>query len=277
MEDFGCIYYIHCKETNRGYVGLHCKPTPDERIRYHFRARTNYLLHNAIKKYGKSAFTVETLCVVPVSALPNMEAYWAEQLETYMWDIPGGYNMVWCGSKPRIGIPISEEVKRILSEKNKGRIFSEETRAKISESQKGNTKGRGNQGIPKPPITEEHREKLRDALRKRVHSEESKQKHRERMTGNTLTKGTTLSEETKEKLRQKATGRKHTEETKERLRGRVVSEETREKLRQASLGKQHSEETKEKCKTFLGREHSEETKRKMSEARKAYWQKKRAE
>jgi hypothetical protein len=49
-------------------------------------------------KHGRESFKFETLCVVPRNRLNDMECYWAEQLETYIWDNPGGYNMVWCGN-----------------------------------------------------------------------------------------------------------------------------------------------------------------------------------
>ena len=121
MTNFGCIYYIYCKETNKGYVGQHNQPSPIRRFKEHLISKEDSYLHRAIKKYGQDKFTIEILCIVPIESLSNMEQYYAEQLNTYIWDLPGGYNMVLCG-----GIPPSWE----------GKKHSEITRKKMIESGK---------------------------------------------------------------------------------------------------------------------------------------------
>lgn len=73
--------------------------------------------------------------------------------------------------------PFSEETKRKISEANKGKVFSKERRRKIGEASKG-----------------------------RLHTEEWKRKASERMKGHIVTK------ETREKIRMKAKGRKHSEQ-----------------------------------------------------------------
>jgi group I intron endonuclease len=171
-EELGCIYYIYCTETNKGYVGLHRQPTPEERISRHFRTNDNCIIHRAMRKYGKAAFTVQVLCVVPIEALPRMEAYWAEQLETYIWDSPGGYNMCWCGDKPRVGI----------HHKN-----TEETKKRMSDAQR-----------KRAPISEETRKRMSDAAKKRPpQSEERRKKVSEFMKGNSFAQGTVHTEEWK--------------------------------------------------------------------------------
>jgi hypothetical protein len=185
MEGYGCIYYIHCKETNKGYVGQHNKPSPEQRYKKHWNTKANYLLHNAMRKYGKDAFTIDTLCTVPINALPNMEAYWAEQFETYMWDNPGGYNMVWCGDKPRTGISYlhSEDTRKRMSQAKKGKQrapFSDEHRKKMSKSKKN--------------ISEETRKKMIDAKTGKKLSEETCKKMSE------ISKKRQYSEETRKKM-----------------------------------------------------------------------------
>ena len=132
----GCIYYIHCKETNKGYVGQHYSPSPEKRWNQHWIAMKchDFPLYRAFKKYGKDAFTIETLCVVPLEELPQMEEYWAKQLGTYVWDTPGGYNAVWCGEHSRLGITASPETKEKQSESAKKRFEDPEERKKHSEA-----------------------------------------------------------------------------------------------------------------------------------------------
>lgn len=61
------------------------------------------------------------------------------------------------------GVPVSEEMKKRISEKEKGKFVSEETRVKISKSKKGSKLS----------------EKTREAMRNKIVSEEAKQKIRD--------------------------------------------------------------------------------------------------
>lgn len=135
----GCIYLITCLANGKQYVGLSKNETPDERYKEHWHTRndtsnTKPILHKAMDLYGKEMFTVETLCVVSYDGLYNMEAYYAEQYGTYMWDNPGGYNMVWCGIRSNLGIPLSEKTRALISEKAKNR--SPETKQRYSDAAK---------------------------------------------------------------------------------------------------------------------------------------------
>jgi hypothetical protein len=85
-----------------------------------------------------------------------MEAYFAEQYSCYIWDTPGGYNMVWCGGSKiaRSGIKMPDttrvailasrtgskhtiESKQRMSAALKGRILSPETVSKSAASRTG--------------------------------------------------------------------------------------------------------------------------------------------
>lgn len=82
--------------------------------------------------------------------------------------------------------PASEETRRKISESNKGRVVSEETRRKIGESNSGKIR------------TEETKKKLSEARKRRPPpSEETRRKISEASKGKTHT----VSEATKEKLR----------------------------------------------------------------------------
>lgn len=160
----GCIYLITNLVNGKKYIGQHCHPNTQKRWNTHLRDADKgcqYLLHSALRKYGKDAFVIETLCIVPNGdAIGRMEEYFAEQFETYVWDNPGGYNMIWCGKKGRAGIKSSQSTIEKSSAALK--LFysfnpvPEERRLKMSQSMKGRTPP--NKGIP---ISEEKREKCR--------------------------------------------------------------------------------------------------------------------
>jgi group I intron endonuclease len=127
------------------YVGQHNEPDVSKRWKEHWgdaERGCKYTLHNSMRKYGRDAFTIEVLCVVPNGdAICRMEEYYAEQFETYVWDNPGGYNMIWCGKRGRAGIKSSPETREKQSSSMK--VFhsinpiSQETREKMSASRKG--------------------------------------------------------------------------------------------------------------------------------------------
>lgn len=247
MSNLGCIYYIHCKETNKGYVGQHNEVSPIKRFKSHIqqakRGKNKGVLHHAINKYGQESFTIETLCVVPKEAISRMEEYWAEQLGTYVWDNPGGYNMIWCGDTSRTGFKASEETKQ-----------------KQSSSMKGKAK------------SEEHRQKLREANIGKIRTEESKKKQAE------SNKGTKRSEECKAKQSERA--KKLWEEGNSPIIAALQAQKTdeyKEKVKKLLTERNKSDEQKQKTIAFhTGRKRSEETCRKISEARKASFARKKA-
>ena len=105
MSEKGCIYLITNTLNGRRYVGQTKYPTPLKRYKSHWHAalkNPNTPLYVDMQQYGKENFTLETLCSVPRDHLNDMEAYWAEQLCTYIWDkslyYPRGYNIKPCGT-----------------------------------------------------------------------------------------------------------------------------------------------------------------------------------
>jgi hypothetical protein len=119
------------------------------------------------------------------------------------------------------GKPHSEEIKRKMSEAQKGKIVSEETRRKLSEIKKG-----------KFP-SEETRRKISEAHRARPrkpHSEETRRKISE------AHKGKIVSEETRRKMSEANRARTHSEETRKKM-----SVNIREALRKRRMEKMSSE------------------------------------
>ena len=172
-------------------------------------------------------------------------------------------------SEKNKGKKLSDETKRKMSKSFKGRKLSEETRKKMSESKKGNVpwnKGKqlseeykkklseSHKGIQ---LSEEHKKNLSESLKGKHHSEEAKLKISESL------KGRHRSEEVKQKISEsrkgKQTGKNHP------LYGKHLSEEVKQKISESRKGMQFSEEHKKKIsESCKGRQLSEETKKKMS-------------
>jgi len=128
-EKYGCIYLITNLVNRKMYVGQYVEPTPDKRWKVHLKSSRNgygYVLHSAIKKYGAENFIIEVLSICKHEALGRMEAYYAEQYGTYIWDPEPGYNMVWCGDQPRLGISHTIESREKMGRANRGKQISKE-------------------------------------------------------------------------------------------------------------------------------------------------------
>ena len=266
----GCVYLIRCFKSMKGYVGQYINPDPKGRWVSHIRTAkngSNNLLHKAIRKYGSEEFTIEKLCICPIHSLGLMESYYAEQFETYRWDFPGGYNMVWCGNQPRIGISNSPEARIKMSKALKGKKVSDETRQKLRLAKLGKK------------LTPEQCE---------------------------VFKGRKVSPETREKLRLASTGKKQSPETiakaqsnrtpivyTDAIRNKMSnsqrnkpppSDKARANMSKSQTGRKHSEETLAKMSLSktgvskgLGKSLTPEHKEKIRQARVASWAKKKEE
>ena len=150
----------------------------------------------------------------------------------------------------------SEETKKKISESERGKIVSEETKKKISLTSIERAKNDPNYG-----------------MRGKHHSEESKKKISEYQTLHNHNRGKSPSEETRKKISEANKGRKMSDEFKElcrqRMTGRKHSAETIEKIRQKNLNKIISEEARKKIsEANKGRKMSEEAKKHLSEVNK---------
>jgi group I intron endonuclease len=86
---------------------------------------------NAIIKYGKEKFTIEEIDRADnIDDLNKKEVFYIDYYKSLS---PNGYNLTTGGNNKRL----SEETKRKISESNKGKKASEETIKKLSESHKG--------------------------------------------------------------------------------------------------------------------------------------------
>jgi len=125
-------------------------------------------------------------------SLSKVKHYWGDKTSKSLKEAYKKNPVGW----GRTGHPASEETRKIQSEKNKGRIVTEEQREYISKKTKEAFEKNGyvpwNKGL-----TKENNSKLKDISDKntgKTHSEETRQKLRE------LSTGRTLSDESKKKL-----------------------------------------------------------------------------
>lgn len=180
FNDTYCVY-IHTSPSGKMYVGQ-TYMKPEDRWR---KNGTGYLgkrengsynqpkFAHAILKYGWDNFSHEIIASnLTKEEANNFEMLLIEKLDT----INNGYNMT------------------VGGEGSIGRIISEETRQKMSESHKG--KSPSNKGVP---CTEEKKQKISEANKGRLLSEETRQKMRGRTPHN---KGKHTSEEIKQKQRE---------------------------------------------------------------------------
>ena len=133
----GCIYLVTCLENGKKYVGQHHKPDPKRRWNAHKKVKENYPFQRALRKYGIDKFSWEVLLICPHDKLTEMEGYYAEVFETYIWDNPGGYNAVWCSECPKLGVKQSSATKEKIRQSTLGKKHSPEVIQKIRQSNVG--------------------------------------------------------------------------------------------------------------------------------------------
>jgi group I intron endonuclease len=199
------VYLITNLINGKRYVGQ-TKTTLAQRWNSHVSNDSGMYLHNAIKKYGKENFSMESICEIPTLELAN--EFEIEYIKRYCTLFPNGYNLQPGGNNPG---PPSEETRRKISEGHKGLPMHENTRIALAEAIEGNSWNKGK--IP----PEETRRKISEALKGRKHSLESIEKMRAAQR-DAPWKYRTHSEEAKKKIGLASSERKRSEETKQRMR-----------------------------------------------------------
>lgn len=144
----GYLYRIKNKVNGKSYIGQTIRPI-EKRLEEHQKGNSNYcrLIYRSIKKYGWENFEKDWY-ECPDEDLNVHEDFLVEMLGTLS---PNGYNLREGGG-------------------GNGKL-SEETRQKMSESQRGKTKSK------------EHRQKISKAMIEKMKSEEHRQKISEATKG----------------------------------------------------------------------------------------------
>ena len=167
------------------YIGKTIHDPEKGRIHSHLngKAPESRALCNAIKKYGKNAFTYKILHKDIIPEL--LDIFEIEAIKSQNTLVPNGYNLTTGGE---------------------GGSPSEETRKKMSLANRGKT------------LTPEHRQKIADANRGKKHSEETLRKLSESHMGNpSPNKGKPLTSEQRKHLSEVNEGKTHSPETKAKI------------------------------------------------------------
>jgi group I intron endonuclease len=182
-------------------------------------------LTRAIKKHGVENFTFEILMECPAASMNFFEMAFISGYNTFHDKLH--YNLTE-GGGGSIGRPTSEYASMRISESNRTRVVSDDTRRKISELHKGAVRPPGtgekisaaNIGMP---VSEEGRANMSKGQTGRKHSPEHIEKRRQKLLGNQYTLGFHHSPETKQKMSESRKGKKLGK------RSTPVSEETKAK------------------------------------------------
>lgn len=156
----GLVYVINCVPTNKNYVG---QTTWELTARWqqhlhHARYGRKCALHNAIRKYGADAFTIEELEACPIEQLDVRESYWIARLKSHVHEL--GYNRTFGGQRGKLTDTVKQQLSELRAGSNNpmlGKHHDAAAKAKISAT---------HLGVPAP-------QKARHGWR---HSEETKRK-----------------------------------------------------------------------------------------------------
>ena len=128
------IYKVTCSITGKSYVGL-TVDTLRQRWTNHAcqaaKKHSRMLLHKAIRKYGRENFSMIELSTH--ASLEDASTAERKAILDHGTMKPTGYNLAEGGAgTPGVSRPHSSETKRKIGLANKGRVFTVETRAKLS-------------------------------------------------------------------------------------------------------------------------------------------------
>lgn len=220
-------YLIKFIPTGQVYYGVRIANTePPENDLWVKYFTSSKLVHSMIEKYGTESFEYQ---IRKTFKSKDLAIIWEEKILRKFNVL---HNEKWLNASIAGYFIHTEEIKKKISEANKGKLLSKEVKQKISKAKKGKS----------PSI--EHRKKISEANTGKTANEQTRKRISEAL------KGRKLSKEHKNKISR--IGRKHTEESKE-------------KIRNSHIGMKH---TKESILKMSGKPRSEETKRKISEAQK---------
>jgi len=205
------VYLITNKINDKKYVGQH---SGDDLQKY-WRRNVVWALHNqgqkrclysAIRKYGPENFEIKPLVIVGTKQ--EMDYYERYLIVDFGTRAPNGYNLT-DGGEGTPGHAVSEEGRRKMSVKSKGRV------SKLK-------------GIPK---SKESNQKNSESHKGKVLSD----KHRRNISLGRI--GSKHSEETKKKMAESA----KRDWERRRASGYIVSEETKNKMSVAHLARRQKE------------------------------------
>ena len=142
MKSVGHIYCVTCLPTGKLYFGQTVTPIGDRWVRHLSSSKkgSNHKFHRAIRKYGEENFIVEEVLTVsaPTKEILKKKLDYVEMrlIKRFNTKIDG-YNSTDGGAKGTVGLKMSEEAKKKISEAKRRENLSAEQRKKLSESKIG--------------------------------------------------------------------------------------------------------------------------------------------
>lgn len=207
MKKFNFVYKTTCLVTNRYYIGVHSTNNLEDGY-----LGSGTVLLRSVEKYGKENHNREIIEYFNTRG----EAFKLEKklVNKKLIEDPMCINLVGGGR----GISVfSKEIKKKISESNKGKKISKEHRRKISEGNTGKVRSQEFKdnvskqwrGKKRKPFSKEHCKKISESNKGKKISEEAKRKMSESKAGEknsmykkpSWNKGKKLSEEHREKIR----------------------------------------------------------------------------
>lgn len=169
--------YLHRNKINgKCYVGQTCQ-SPHKRWNYGYGYVQCSKFYNAILKYGWDNFEHKILAKVSDEDADELEKYYIKKYDC----LDGGYNL---DNGGKLNKHHSEETKKKMSEKAKGRVISEKQRKQTSERFKGKKLSqevkdkisKTNKGRKPYEMTKEIKKHISQSKKGFRHTEESKLK-----------------------------------------------------------------------------------------------------
>lgn len=142
MKSVGHIYCVTCLPTGKLYFGQTVTPIGDRWVRHLSSSKkgSNHKFHRAIRKYGVENFIIEEVLTVsaPTKEILKKKLDYVEMrlIKRFNTKIDG-YNSTDGGDKGTVGLKMSEEAKKKISEAKRRENLSDEQRKKLSESKIG--------------------------------------------------------------------------------------------------------------------------------------------
>lgn len=178
-----CGIYRVTSPTNAIYIGQSVDISERKCAYKNLRCKKQFKLYNSIKKYGWQSHKFDVIHECPREALNKWEIFYIDLYNSF--DTPIGLNLD-AGGKSNF--QRSQSTKDKIREKRKLQVTSEETRAKMSLSQRTRVRSKlSSENISKAltgkKLSPEHAKKAGNARRGKTHSEETKRKMSLAQTG----------------------------------------------------------------------------------------------
>ncbi len=131
------VYKLQNTENGKCYIGITGREVLERWDEHVSRARCgqrNSRIYDAIRKYGKDKFEVTTLESTDCEdAVRDLEKKYIQEFDSY----EHGYN---CNLGGHGFLVFPDEIRKKISEAQKGKIISQETREKMSKAKRGDSR-----------------------------------------------------------------------------------------------------------------------------------------